>query len=124
MQNNARLSWQSPWEPFYVALCYCFAAHFSVSAALADVSGSYFAEGRNPDGSTYTGDVRIVQEDGYASVSWRVGSQSYQGQGPINGDVITVDWGDAHPVIYVVMPDGELHGTWADGKALEKLTPR
>ena len=48
----------------------------------------------------------------------------HRGVGVLDGRVVTVDWGDATPVIYVVMEDGELHGTWADGTALEKLTPR
>ena len=41
-----------------------------------------------------------------------------------DGHLLIVDWGDETPIIYVVMADGELHGTWADGRALEKLVPR
>lgn len=102
------------------ALTLCLTA----SAAFADVTGRYTAEGRNPNGSTYTGTVRMIEDGGRVMVSWQVGNQSYTGTGPINGHVITVDWGDAHPVYYLIMPDGELHGIWADGKGLEKLTPQ
>lgn len=103
---------------------FALAVLLAAPPAFADVSGSYSAEGRNPDGSAYSGRADLVEADGVVSVRWQVGSQSYSGQGPINGDVITVDWGQNSPVVYVVMPDGELHGTWADGLALEKLTPR
>ena len=57
------------------------------------------------------------------SFRWQIGSQSYRGTASKSGDVVTVDWGDTHPVFYLVIPDCELHGTWADGRALEKLTP-
>lgn len=99
-----------------IALCATFAC--------ADVSGSYRVEGRNPDGSTYSGTAEVLEVSGQVEVKWLVGNDSYAGTGPIHGDVITVDWGDRYPVVYVAMPDGELHGTWADGAALEKLTPR
>ncbi|MBV7408052.1 hypothetical protein [Maritimibacter sp. DP1N21-5] len=91
---------------------------------LADVTGDYTAKGRNADGSVYSGTARLTETDGMVTVNWTVGTSSYSGTGPINGDVVTIDWGAASPVVYVVMPDGELHGTWADGAALEKLTPR
>jgi len=39
------------------------------------------------------------------------------------GDILTVDWGQADPVIYKVMPDGTLDGKWAGGKAGEVLKP-
>ena len=38
--------------------------------------------------------------------------------------VLMINWGQSTPVVYVVMPGGELHGTWAGGTALEKLTRR
>ena len=93
------------------------------SAVAQSVGGSYHVQGRNPDGSTYSGRVQITDNGGAISMRWSVGSQSYSGTGTRNGDVIWVDWGSAHPVVYVRMPDGELHGTWADGAALEKLIP-
>lgn len=101
-----------------------FAALIAATPAFADISGSYNAQGRNPDGAGYSGTVQIVEANGMVAVDWRVGSQNYSGKGTINGDVVTVDWGQRDPVVYVIMPDGELHGTWADGAGLEKLTPR
>ncbi len=87
------------------------------------ISGIYRAEGRNPDGSAYRGTATISETGKGVTVNWVVGSQSYSGQGTRNGDIIAVDWGDQYPVIYVRMPSGELHGTWSNGTALERLIP-
>lgn len=95
----------------------------AVPAWAQSVSGSYRAEGRNPDGSTYSGSVQIRDSKGEVRMEWQVGSQRYSGTGTRNGDVIWVDWGDSHPVVYVRMPSGELHGTWANGRGLERLIP-
>ncbi|MEL7117763.1 MAG: hypothetical protein AAGP08_19645, partial [Pseudomonadota bacterium] len=82
------------------------------------------ATGRNPDGSAYQGRAEIFHRGDNISITWFIGDGTpNKGTGSKTGDVVTVDWGDTTPVVYVVMPDGELHGTWADGTALEKLTP-
>lgn len=86
------------------------------------LTGRYRAEGRNPDGSIYSGSVELNDAFGKITMIWKVGSQSYEGLGTRDGRVLTVDWGDTHPVVYVVMPDGSLHGTWANGTALERLS--
>ncbi len=88
------------------------------------IAGGYRAEGRNPDGSAYSGIVEISQSGQDVAIAWRVGTDAYRGVGVVEGRVVTIDWGAAAPVIYVVMPDGALHGTWNDGTALERLTPR
>lgn len=88
------------------------------------IGGNYTAEGRNPDGSTYTGKVQITEMGTAVGVAWQVGSQGYTGSGIREGRVLTVNWGAKHPVVYVVMPNGELHGTWDNGRALERLQRR
>ena len=88
------------------------------------IDGAYRSDGRNADGSAYDGRVQIVQQGEAVEFTWNIGSDVFRGAGTIEGRVVTVDWGDSSPVIYVVMTDGELHGTWADGTALEKLTPQ
>ncbi|MEP2716219.1 hypothetical protein [Pseudophaeobacter sp.] len=92
-------------------------------ASAQGVAGSYRAEGRNPDGSAYKGSVQIFESKGVLLVKWQVGNQNYSGSGTRSGDVIWVNWGDTYPVVYIRMPSGELHGTWANGKALERLIP-
>lgn len=86
------------------------------------ISGSYDAYGRNPDGSEYNGTAQIVQQGEFVDVTWSISGDTNGGDGRIEGRIVTVDWGDDTPVVYVVMPDGSLHGTWADGTAFEKLT--
>ena len=88
------------------------------------VDGRYSAAGMNADGSKYEGQVDITQQGDAVEFTWVVGNDTFRGQGSIEGRVVTVDWGDSHPVIYVAMSDGTLHGTWGNGTALEKLTPR
>lgn len=104
------------------------AAFFLGAAAAAPaeaqaISGTYQVEGRNPDGSSYSGTVQIHETNGEVKINWQVGRQSYSGTGTRRGDVVWVNWGDSYPVVYVRMPSGELHGTWANGRALERLIP-
>lgn len=91
------------------------------SAIAGPLSGTYSAQGRNPDGSAYSGTVWIEDSDGVQGFKWKVGAQTYLGNGVRSGRVVTVDWGADAPVIYVVMDNGDLYGTWAAGTALEKL---
>ncbi|SIO13323.1 LIC10280 family protein [Vannielia litorea] len=94
----------------------------STPLAAQSLTGSYTAQGRNPDGSAYTGTVEIVENGGAVSITWTVGN-SYAGAGTIDGKLITVQWGSDHPLYYVITPSGELHGTWGNGTALERLIP-
>ena len=91
--------------------------------ANSPIAGQYNARGRNPDGSEYSGIVHLTEMDGTVSMVWQVGSETYAGKGPRDGRIVTVDWGSDSPVVYLIMANGALHGTWANGLALEKLTP-
>lgn len=99
-------------------------AAFSALAQTVNINGMYTAEGRNPDGSTYTGSVVMAELNGAVQINWTVGNQQYAGTGVRDGQVVVVNWGAAHPVIYVIMANGNLHGTWDEGKALERLIRR
>ena len=89
-----------------------------------NIAGSYAVSGRNPDGSAYAGTVVLRQQGAEYNIAWTIAGQDYQGTGRLEGRVLTVNWqGDANPVVYVLMPDGELHGTWSDGHALDRLEP-
>lgn len=97
------------------------AATLAAGPALAtNLTGDYRVEGRNPNGSSYKGSVQIVETNGRVTMNWQVG-RSYSGLGLVEGRVLSVNWGAADPVIYVINPDGTLYGTWAKGKALELL---
>jgi len=108
----------------FIAAALALGAALPVSGQVLDVSGTYRAEGRNPDGSTYTGSAVVAQQGRAVQINWSVGNQTYAGSGIRDGQVIVVNWGQNDPVVYVVMANGELHGTWNRGTALERLLPQ
>ncbi|WP_425049283.1 hypothetical protein [Psychromarinibacter sp. S121] len=95
----------------------------NTAPALIEIAGTYSSRGLNADGTEYMGRAQIVQQGEAVEFTWFVGNDTFRGRGAIDGRLVAVDWGAESPVVYVVMPDGELHGTWDDGRALEKLTP-
>ena len=102
-----------------------FLAAFALAgtaAAQSALDGTYRVQGRNPDGSAYAGAVRLVEPGGSVAMTWQVGNRTYQGTGSFDGRLMIVNWGDRYPVVYVLMSDGTLHGTWSNGRALEKLS--
>lgn len=96
-------------------------AQVQQQASVASLQGNYRVEGRNPDGSAYSGSLTIRDVDGVANFEWRVGSRAYRGQGSFIGNVLVVNWGSDAPVIYTIGLDGNLAGTWANGRASERL---
>lgn len=87
---------------------------------ISSLVGSYKVEGRNPDGSSYKGSLEISVNDNVANFNWAIGSQKFRGQGSLIGNVLVVNWGDAAPVIYTIDLDGNLTGTWKNGRASER----
>ncbi|MEM7058047.1 MAG: hypothetical protein AAF557_10700 [Pseudomonadota bacterium] len=98
------------------------AAATAQSSSDRNLTGSYRSNGRNSNGAPYQGSAAIIEKDQEISITWTVDGQVYSGKGARQGLVVVVDWGSEFPIVYVVMPDGNLHGTWEDGRALEKLT--
>ncbi|MCO6383723.1 hypothetical protein [Oceanicola sp. 502str15] len=96
---------------------------FALPAFAEGLTGSYTVEGKNPDGSSYFGTAELVENGTAVSLTWTVAGSSFAGAGIVDGKLITVQWGDPNPVYYVITPSGALHGTWADGTALDRLTP-
>lgn len=94
----------------------------AIAQGQGPLSGMYQAQGMNANGSKYGGTVEITQFGSAVTMKWSIGSDTFQGAGTYENRVVSVNWGDQHPVVYVLMPDGSLHGTWANGTALEKLT--
>ena len=76
-------------------------------------TGNYRVQGTNPDGSPYRGTLTIERSGPLYLVRWKIGKDTYEGQGTLNGTTLTIDWGQPDPVIYQVMNDGTLEGTWA-----------
>lgn len=91
-------------------------------AQTAGISGNYQVNGLNADGSAYNGEASIFEREGIVRMDWNVAGQTYAGNGVVDGRVVTVNWGASSPVVYVMMENGNLHGTWDNGRALELLT--
>ena len=90
----------------------------------ASIAGSYSVSGTNPDASTYTGTVVVSQVNGNQyRFDWSVANQTFTGTGILNGNTISVDWGQDSPVIYQVGTNGVLNGTWSNGRGTELLVP-
>jgi hypothetical protein len=98
-----------------------------VASAAADevdlAEGAYDVEGRNPDGKSYKGKVEIEKDGDKYHVSWNVGDSAYDGTGTLEGNLLTVEWGSATPVVYALADDGSLKGLWDAGLGEETLTP-
>lgn len=91
--------------------------------------GTYDSQGTNPDGSRYQGTAFIKKVGDKYKITWTIGRDVFYGSGHLVGDVLSIDWRRADGkeggvVIYKVMDDGTLVGTWADGKATDVLSPR
>jgi hypothetical protein len=96
------------------------------NAAPGDIGlseGSYRVDGKNADGSGYQGNVEITGQGKAYHLTWQVGSSSYEGDGKLAGNLLTVEWGSSTPVVYALKPDGSLAGLWDAGKGEETLTP-
>ena len=96
------------------------------NAAPGDIGlseGSYRVDGKNADGSGYQGNVEITGQGKAYHLTWQVGSSSYEGDGKLAGNLLTVDWGSSTPVVYALKPDGSLAGLWDAGNGEETLTP-
>ena len=99
------------------------AAPLRMQSPASTVAGAYAVEGRNVDGSAYRGTVLVqARSDGTFEFFWRIGS-FHRGIGTLDGKIVTVDFGDAFPAVYEIQTDGTMSGTWANGRASERLTP-
>jgi uncharacterized caspase-like protein len=85
--------------------------------------GRYRVQGTNPNGNTYQGTLTLERSGSLYLLQWRIGRDTFQGQGTLSGRTLTIDWGQADPVVYQVMNDGTLQGTWARGQGKETLFP-
>ena len=89
------------------------------------LDGLYDVRGTNPNGSKYTGEVSIKFEGRSYNFHWRIANgQVFEGKGNLQGNSLTVNWGQQYPVIYSVGSDGVLRGTWSNGRGTEDLYPK
>jgi len=95
----------------------------AIQVQISKIEGQYSAVGRNPNGTNYSGIVTITRRNESYLFIWKIGSSTYSGVGSLSGDTLTVDWGQAYPVIYKVRQDGRLVGLWDNDRATETLSP-
>jgi hypothetical protein len=95
----------------------------AANGAVTPPEGAYAVAGQNPNGTRYSGAVTISRQGNRYQFDWRVGQSAYRGTGTLDGNVLTVNWGSATPVVYSLSADGILRGLWSGGRGAEVLTP-
>jgi hypothetical protein len=100
-------------------------------ASAQDLPGKYEVEGKNLDGSAYSGTAEIVAtSEVTCRIAWQTGSTTSQGICMRNGNSFAAGYvlGESVGlVVYEMKPDGSLVGVWTiadqDGVGEETLTP-
>lgn len=85
--------------------------------------GTYTVEGTNAEGKSYEGTVEIEKQGESYHLTWEVDGSSYEGDGTLAGNLLTVEWGNDTPLVYALADDGSLTGLWDGGYGEETLTP-
>src|SRR5262249_29183993 len=88
---------------------------FPATADTLTLAPTYRAEGTNPDGSKYTGTVRVkVISDTTFTIEWSIGDASYKGFGMRMNDSLAATYMiDGEPGLILYKVDGNgLHGLW------------
>ncbi len=82
----------------------------------AGLSGTYkITTGKNPDGSSYTGSVKITKKGDVYQLAWSIPGTSYVGVGILKDHVLSVGWGQgtAPGIVAYAVSGGTLDGVWA-----------
>ena len=78
------------------------------------LAGSYKCIGKNPNGSTYEGIVKIAPKGKAYTVEWTIGNDVHTGFGILVEGVLSVSLTNGVGVAeYKVKKDGKLVGNWA-----------
>jgi hypothetical protein len=95
----------------------------SATTPMAPAEGIYRVNGKNPDGSGYSGRLAVTRQGERYRFAWTVGSSTYRGTGVLRGNILAVDWGQAQPIVYALAEDGSMRGLWSGGDGEEVATP-
>ena len=80
--------------------------------------GTYNVVGKDR-GKPYTGMLIISPAGTDLKFRWTISGKVFEGTGTRDGNVITVDWGSATPIVYALTDDGYMVGIYAGGHSLE-----
>lgn len=114
-----------------VCLMFAFGGPMApVRAETLTLSSTYKVNGTNPDGSAYSGTVKIkILSDTTFAITWDIGGTEYKGFGMRLNDNLSATYtmdGEPGLVMYKVEGNG-LNGLWAirgrNGNGTEKLIP-
>ena len=96
-------------------------------AAIADPVGRYTVRGTNPNGTAYSGTVRVTKTGDTYRVVWDVGNQTYTGTGIGNDDFIAVSYragNETGIALYGRKSNGVWEGVWAYASSRDVGTDR
>jgi hypothetical protein len=101
-----------------LAVCGLVAALSLAAAAQnpVDIAGRYSVVGVNPDGGMYQGRAEISKRGATYRIRWVIGvSETYEGVGILEGDVLAVSFssGTSSGVVVYRVDKGKLLGRWA-----------
>jgi hypothetical protein len=87
------------------------------------ILGNYTVQGRNPNGSSYSGEAAISFDGSKYEIGWNLaGGQRFYGSGILDDKLLKINW-EGGMVTYIIRDNGKiLDGTWANGKGSEILT--
>ncbi len=92
----------------------------SSSSTTGDLAGTYSVNGTGADGKAYQGEVAITKRDAVYQMSWKVGSETYDGIAVESGKTLAAayttgtDGKGCGAVIYKINPDGSIEGKWGE----------
>lgn len=80
--------------------------------------GVYNVAGKDR-GTSYTGTLSITPAGGTLRFRWTIQDKTFEGTGTRDGNLITVDWGSATPIVYALTDDGYMVAIYAGGRSIE-----
>ncbi len=94
------------------ALAAAFAAF--AMPALAQMTGQYKVQGKNPDGSSYGGSASIEKTGDTYRVVWNIGGERYIGTGIGSDEAIAIGYrsGSNTGVVLLVKQGDEYYSVW------------
>jgi len=115
-----------------VALAAVFVSSFATATAAQPLGGLYDVAGTSLDGTPYSGQAEIIlTSDVTCEIVWVTGGQESLGICMRAGNAFAASYvieDQVGLIIYQIMPDGTLDGTWTlagmNSVGTEVLTPR